>query len=106
MSLLGNGAFLGGSYTGSKKECIQMLQLAVGKGVKLWIMLLPMSDAKKAVGAVEAVKKNDLEGMYVDAGFEGSGELKQRTCMAGIYQYICMYSSINIELYLTHTRAR
>jgi alcohol dehydrogenase (NADP+) len=61
MSLLGNGAFLGGSHIGSKKECIQMLQLAADKGVKPWITLLPMSDAKKAV---EAVKKNDLKGKY------------------------------------------
>jgi hypothetical protein len=61
MSLFGVGAFLGGSHISSEKECIQILQLVVDKGVKSWITLLPMSDAKKAV---EAAKKNDLKGKY------------------------------------------
>jgi alcohol dehydrogenase (NADP+) len=56
LSLLGRDAFLGGSHTGSKKECLQILQLTVDDGVKPWITLLLMSDAKKAV---EAMKKAD-----------------------------------------------
>jgi alcohol dehydrogenase (NADP+) len=61
MSLLGNGVVLGGSHVDSEKKCIQMLQLAANKGVKPWITQLPMSDAKKAV---EAVNMNDLKGKY------------------------------------------
>jgi D-arabinose 1-dehydrogenase-like Zn-dependent alcohol dehydrogenase len=53
MSLLGNDTFLGGSHTYYKKECLQILSLTVDHGVKPWITLLPMCDAKKA----EAVKK-------------------------------------------------
>jgi alcohol dehydrogenase (NADP+) len=34
MYLLGNGAFLGGSHIGSKKECIQMLYYAVPLNAK------------------------------------------------------------------------
>jgi alcohol dehydrogenase (NADP+) len=58
MFLLGNGSFLGGSHIDSKKECLQILQLAADKGAKPWITQLPMSDAKKAV---EAVNMNDLK---------------------------------------------
>jgi alcohol dehydrogenase (NADP+) len=53
ISLLGHDTSLGGSHTGSKKECLQIMQLTVDDGVKLWITLLLMSDAKKA----EVVKK-------------------------------------------------
>jgi alcohol dehydrogenase (NADP+) len=54
MSLLGHGTLLGGSHTSSEKKCLQILQLAVDNGVKPWITLLPISDAKKTA---EAVKK-------------------------------------------------
>jgi alcohol dehydrogenase (NADP+) len=46
----------------SKKDCLQILPLAADKGAKPWIMLLPMSDAKKTV---EAAKKNDLKSNVV-----------------------------------------
>jgi alcohol dehydrogenase (NADP+) len=55
MFLLGNGV----SHTSSKKECLQMLQLAADNGVKPRITLLPMSEVKKAV---EAVEKSGLKG--------------------------------------------
>lgn len=32
-SLAGNGAFIGGSHIGNKKEALQMLQVAADKGV-------------------------------------------------------------------------
>jgi alcohol dehydrogenase (NADP+) len=61
MFLLGNGSFIGGSHIESKKECLLILLFAADKGVRPWITLLPMSDAKKTM---EAVKQNDLEGKY------------------------------------------
>jgi alcohol dehydrogenase (NADP+) len=61
MPLLGNGALLGGPHIGCEKECIQMPQFAVDKGMEPWITLLSMSDVKSAV---EAVKKNDVKGNY------------------------------------------
>jgi hypothetical protein len=61
MFLLGNGSFIGGSHIECKKECLLILLFAADKGAKLWITLLPMSDAKKKV---EAMKKNDLRGKY------------------------------------------
>ncbi|KAG6918735.1 hypothetical protein DXG01_012220 [Tephrocybe rancida] len=51
--MVGNGALLGGSHIGSKKEALEMLDLAVKKGVKSWIELLPMKEAGKAVRGVK-----------------------------------------------------
>ncbi|KAF8812943.1 GroES-like protein [Phlegmacium glaucopus] len=48
-----NGAFLGGSHIGSKKESIEMLNLAVQKGVKAYIQILPMKDAGQALRNVK-----------------------------------------------------
>lgn len=47
--LMSSGALLGGSHIGSKKECVEMLQLAAEKGVKPWIEELPMKEAGKAL---------------------------------------------------------
>lgn len=35
-TLLNNGAFVGGSHIGSKKECLEMLDLAAAKGIRPW----------------------------------------------------------------------
>ncbi|KAF8970344.1 NADPH-dependent alcohol dehydrogenase [Flammula alnicola] len=51
--LIGLGVFFGGSLLGSKKEVLQMLQVASEKGVKPWIEVMPMKDAGKAVRAVK-----------------------------------------------------
>ncbi|KAF8153810.1 chaperonin 10-like protein [Crassisporium funariophilum] len=48
-----NGALLGGSHIGSKKELIAMLDLAVKKGVKSYIQMLPMKDVGKAINNVK-----------------------------------------------------
>jgi hypothetical protein len=61
MSILGHGAVFGVSHSAKKEECLQILQLAVHKSIKLCIMLLPMSDAQKEV---EVAKKNELKGKY------------------------------------------
>ncbi|TDL15755.1 GroES-like protein [Rickenella mellea] len=50
--MIPNGSFIGGSHIGSKKEAIQMLELAAKKGIKPWIEELPMKDVKKAVEGV------------------------------------------------------
>jgi len=61
-AFLTNGCFLGGSHIGSKAEALQMLDLAAKKGIKPWIEVLPMKDAKKAV---EGVKNNKVKYRYV-----------------------------------------
>ncbi|EKM52138.1 uncharacterized protein PHACADRAFT_151139 [Phanerochaete carnosa HHB-10118-sp] len=50
--LVPNGAYIGGSHVGSKKECLEMLKLAAEKGIKPWIQEMPMKDAKAAIEAV------------------------------------------------------
>ncbi|KAL2886759.1 NADP-dependent alcohol dehydrogenase 6 [Ceratocystis lukuohia] len=41
--LMTNGAFIGSSHLGSRKEMQEMLQLAVDKGVKTWVETMPVS---------------------------------------------------------------
>ncbi|KAH8116026.1 GroES-like protein [Phellopilus nigrolimitatus] len=48
-TLVANANTIGGSYIGSKKDATAMLELAAEKGVKPWIEVLSMKDAKKAV---------------------------------------------------------
>ena len=57
-----NSSKLGGSHIGSKKEAMEMLELAAKKGVKPWIETMPMSRAKEAV---EGVKDNKVRYRYV-----------------------------------------
>ncbi|KAH9915088.1 GroES-like protein [Fomitopsis serialis] len=60
--MLTSGAFIGGSYVGSKTDCYEMLKVAVEKGVKPWIQELPMRDYKIAL---EAVHNGDVRYRYV-----------------------------------------
>ncbi|KAL0952996.1 hypothetical protein HGRIS_007204 [Hohenbuehelia grisea] len=55
--LVKNGALIGGSHIGSKKDVLAMLDLVVEKGVKAWIELLPMS---KCGEAIQSVKDNHV----------------------------------------------
>ncbi|KAG9120455.1 NADP-dependent alcohol dehydrogenase [Ceratobasidium sp. 392] len=56
MDLISNGCRLGGSAIGSKKEALDMMQLAVDKKIEPWIELYPMSKVKEAVEAMKAGK--------------------------------------------------
>lgn len=60
--LVPNGAFIGGSSIGSKKEALEMLKLAADKGVKPWIEELPMKDVRKAL---EGLGDNKVRYRYV-----------------------------------------
>jgi alcohol dehydrogenase (NADP+) len=51
--LAANGAFIGSSHIGSKKEAMQMLQLAADKGIKTWKQVIPMSEAAEGIKAIE-----------------------------------------------------
>ncbi|OBZ67244.1 NADP-dependent alcohol dehydrogenase 6 [Grifola frondosa] len=53
---------MGGSKIGSKKECLEMLELARAKGVKPWIEEMPMRDVGKAL---KALKENEVRYRYV-----------------------------------------
>ncbi|KAF8676893.1 GroES-like protein [Rhizoctonia solani] len=60
--IVANGVHLAGSLIGSKKEAIQMLQLAADKGIEPWIELMPMSKVKEAV---EGMKEGKPKYRYV-----------------------------------------
>lgn len=49
MNLATNGALFGGSHIGSKKEALEMLDVAVKHGVKSYIQMLPMKEAGTAL---------------------------------------------------------
>jgi len=55
--LSSNGCFIGSSHIGSKKEALQMLQLAADKGIKTWKNVIPM---KNAADGIMAVEKNTI----------------------------------------------
>ncbi|CAE6467344.1 unnamed protein product [Rhizoctonia solani] len=60
--IVSNGSRLAGSLIGSKKEAIQMLELAAEKGVEPWIELMPMSKVKEAV---EGMKEGKAKYRYI-----------------------------------------
>ncbi|CAE6443373.1 unnamed protein product [Rhizoctonia solani] len=67
--IVSNGARLGGSLIGSKKEAIQMLkeaiqmlELAAEKGIEPWVELMPMSKVKEAV---EGMKEGKAKYRYI-----------------------------------------
>lgn len=55
--LSNNGCFIGSSHIGSKKEMLQMLQVAADKGIKAWKNIIPM---KNAADGIMAVKNNTV----------------------------------------------
>ncbi|KAI0373523.1 GroES-like protein [Pilatotrama ljubarskyi] len=57
-----NGCMMGGSKIGSKKECLEMLELARSKGIKPWIEELPMREVGKAL---QDLKNNNVRYRYV-----------------------------------------
>ncbi|KAK0489498.1 NADPH-dependent alcohol dehydrogenase [Armillaria luteobubalina] len=61
-SFISNGCSLSGSQIGSKKEAIQMLNIAVEKGVKSWIDVRPMSEVGECV---KRVKENKVKYRHV-----------------------------------------
>lgn len=61
-NLAGNGCLLGSSHIGSKKEALQMLELAAEKNIQPWIEVLPMKDCSIAV---KRVNDNDIRYRFV-----------------------------------------
>jgi alcohol dehydrogenase (NADP+) len=48
MALLANGCFIGAAHLGSRKETLEMLQLAADKGIRSWVERIPLGE--KGVG--------------------------------------------------------
>ncbi|KAK3368658.1 chaperonin 10-like protein [Podospora didyma] len=58
-TFLSNGCFFGSSHLGSRRETLEMLQLAADKGIKTWVEEFPISD-KNLAEVMTKLKKNDV----------------------------------------------
>lgn len=58
-TFLSNGCFFGASHLGSRRETLEMLQLAADKGIKTWVEEYPISD-KNLAEVMTKLKKNDV----------------------------------------------
>lgn len=52
-NLIANGVLVGASHLGSRRETLDMLQLAANQGIKSWVEEIPISEA----GLTEAVTR-------------------------------------------------
>lgn len=66
-TLLANGCFMGSSHLGSRRETLEMLQLAADAGIRTWVEELPMGRE----GLREAMCRMER------------GEARYRICMTG-----------------------
>ncbi|OTA66513.1 GroES-like protein [Hypoxylon sp. EC38] len=57
--LLGNGCLIGASHLGSRREMLEMLQLAADKGIKSWVETVPIS-AENLSKTMQRLHKNDV----------------------------------------------
>ena len=58
-TFLSNGCFFGASHLGSRRETLEMLQLAADKGIKTWVEEYPISD-KSLAEVMEKLKNNEV----------------------------------------------
>ncbi|KAI1645345.1 GroES-like protein [Daldinia loculata] len=59
MDLVTNGCLIGSSHLGSRREMLEMLQLAADKGIKSWVEAVPLS-AENLSTTVQKLKKSDV----------------------------------------------
>jgi alcohol dehydrogenase (NADP+) len=68
-TLIGNGVLIGASHLGSRRETLEMLQLAADKGIKGWVEEIPISkDGLK--DAVTRLRKNDVRYRFTLTEYE------------------------------------
>ncbi|KAL1857503.1 hypothetical protein VTK73DRAFT_8076 [Phialemonium thermophilum] len=68
-TFLGNGCFFGSSHLGSRRETLEMLQLAADKGVKTWVQEVPLNEANLA-DIMKKMKKSDVRYRYCLTNYE------------------------------------
>lgn len=67
--LLDNGCLIGASHLGSRKEVLQMLDLAAEKGIESWVEEIPIS-AEGLKTALTRLKKNDVKFRFTLTDYE------------------------------------
>lgn len=68
-TFLSNGCFFGSSHLGSRRETLEMLQLAADKGIKTWVEEAPISKEKLA-DIMQRLHKNDVRYRFCMTNYE------------------------------------
>lgn len=68
-NLISNGVLIGASHLGSRKEMLQMLQLAADKGLKSWVQEIPIGEAGLKE-AMERMTKGDVRYRFTLTGYD------------------------------------
>ena len=68
-TFIGNGCFFGSSHLGSRRETLEMLQLAADKGIKSWVEECPISD-KNLATIMTRLRKNDVRYRFCMTRYE------------------------------------
>uniref|UniRef100_A0A8H7KA31 alcohol dehydrogenase (NADP(+)) n=1 Tax=Bionectria ochroleuca TaxID=29856 RepID=A0A8H7KA31_BIOOC len=68
-----NGCFVGASHLGSRREMLDMLELAAKKGVKSWVETLPISEENLSQ-AVQRLEKNDVHYRFTMVDYDKAFE--------------------------------
>jgi alcohol dehydrogenase (NADP+) len=68
-TFLSNGCFFGSSHLGSRRETLEMLQLAADKGIKTWLETVPISEDNLAT-VMQRLKKNDIRYRFCMTNYE------------------------------------
>lgn len=68
-NLIANGVLIGASHLGSRREMLEMLQLAAEKGLKGWVEELPIGE-EGLREAMQRMKKGDVRYRFTMTGYE------------------------------------
>lgn len=68
-NFLANGCFIGASHLGSRRETLEMLQLAADKGIKTWVEEEPISE-QGLKGVMQRLKKNHVRYRFCMTNYE------------------------------------
>ena len=68
-SLIANGVLMGASHLGSRREMLEMLQLAADKGLKSWVEEIPIGEAGLKE-AITRMQKGDVRYRFTLTGYE------------------------------------
>lgn len=63
-TFLANGCFFGSSHLGSRRETLEMLQLAADKGIKTWVEEVPIGEENLSK-VMERLHKSDVRYRFV-----------------------------------------
>lgn len=68
-NLIQNGVLIGASHLGSRREMLQMLQLAADKGLKSWVEEIEIG-AENLATVMNRMKKNDVRYRFTLTGYD------------------------------------